>query len=158
MKKYQINIETERLILRNIIQEDKSFLMNLWTDPDVTEFMGGPRNIETLDPAIEDSINNPFEEEYDLWVLTDKFTGNPVGHCGLLDKEIEGKDEIEIIYVIDRNYQGKGYASEIAEGILDYAFNKNLSSVTALIKPANNISEKVAVKIGMKMEKKNYQS
>ena len=159
MKKYIINLKTDRLLLRNIKPEDKSFLLDLWTDPYVTEYMGGPRDLKSLNPALDENIKNPFTEEYDLWVLTEKSTSEPVGHCGLLKKKIKDISEIEIIYVIAEKYQGKGYASEIAAGIADYAFReKKLSSITALIKPGNTVSEKVAVKIGMYLENKIIRS
>ncbi len=38
-KKYEIYLETERLILRNVSESDKDFLINLWTIPEVTEYM-----------------------------------------------------------------------------------------------------------------------
>ena len=41
-------LETERLLLRYMKPEDIPCLVNLWTDPDVTRFMNGPRDIATL--------------------------------------------------------------------------------------------------------------
>jgi len=40
----------------------------------------------------------PSAEQYDLWPVVEKETGQVVGHCGLLDKEIEGITEIELNY------------------------------------------------------------
>ena len=142
------------MLLRNILPEDKNFVIDLWTDPDVTKYMGGPRNIDKLKLSIEDNINNPFQYEYDLWIVVDKSTQNPVGHCGLLEKEVEGIEEIEVIYVINKEFWGKGYATEIANVLITYAFEeKKTDSVIALIKPQNEASEKVAVNAGMKLEK-----
>ena len=153
-RKFIINIESERLLLRNILPEDRDFIIRLWTDPEVTEYMGGPRDISRMEEGVDNNIRKPFQEEYDLWVLVEKSSGKPVGHCGLLSKDVEGISEVEVIYVISREYWGNGYATEIAGSLISYAFEeKKLESVIALIKPMNRASEKVAVKAGMKLEK-----
>ena len=151
---YIVNIESSRLLLRNILPEDKNFLIDLWTNPVVTKYMGGPRERNKLEFDIEESINNPFQDEYDLWIVLEKLTQNPVGHCGLLKKEVEELEEIEVIYVIDQEFWSKGYTTEIAHALIDYAFReKRINSVIALIKPQNKASEKVAINAGMKLEK-----
>lgn len=151
---YRINLESERLLLRNLEPKDKDFIIKLWTNPNVAKYMGGPREKQKMDESVNESLADPFEYEYDLWTLIDKTTNEPVGHCGLLEKEVESKNEIEVIYVIDEPYWGKGFATEIAEALIQYAFNqKGLTRVIALIKPENKGSEKVALKCGMKLEK-----
>ena len=76
-----------------------------------------------------------------------------IGYCGLLEKEVDGKNEIEINYIFKPSAWGKGYAKEIGKGIIEYAFSeKKLERLIALIKPENKASEYVAKKIGMKYE------
>ena len=50
--------------------EDISTLGDLWTDADVTRFMGGPRQIESLMRNLEETAANPFTELFDcgLWL------------------------------------------------------------------------------------------
>ncbi len=153
-QEYSIDLESERLIIRNIIPADIDFIINLWTNPTVTEYMGGPRNIEQLKNSVLENIEEPFKDEFDLWILLNKSTGKLVGHCGLLEKEVDGAEEIEVIYVIDDRFWGNGFASEAAKMLISFAFNeKHLDSVIALIKPQNSNSQKVAVKSGMAMDK-----
>jgi len=153
-KNYVINIESNRLLLRNILPKDKNFIIDLWTNSDVTEYMGGHRDRNKMNIDVQENIDNPFQDEYDLWILVDKATETSIGHCGLLKKDVEGIDETEVIYVIDIKFWGKGYATEIAHMLIDYAFKvKKLNSVIALIKPQNTASEKVASNIGMRLEK-----
>lgn len=171
MNNYILSLETERLLLRNLEPGDKEFLLRLWTDPEVTRFMGGPRDRASLLQALEGNIRQPFREEYDLWIVTEKISGEPVGHCGLLEKAVEAEEgrrkaegvkegrrkvekEIEVIYVIAKEYWGRGYATEIAGKLMEYAFTKkHLNRVIALIKPANKASEQVARKCGMGFER-----
>ncbi len=147
-------LETRRLLLRSIQPSDLPFLVKLWSDPDVTRFMGGPRHTDELEKGFAEDLQNPTPGNYDLWPVLEKATGQPIGHCGLLDKEVDGVIEIELVYVIDRQAWGKGFASEIATALKNYAFeNLKLSRLIALIEPDNGASERVAIKVGMTLEK-----
>lgn len=147
-------LETDRLQLRYMLPEDIPPLVALWTDPDVTRFMGGPRNVETLTEDLLNTVKNPLAESFDLWPLVEKCSREVIGHCGVMDKDVEGGTEYEIIYVLMKRVWGKGYATEIAHGLIDYAYYvRNLNRVISLIEPENKASERVALKMGMKMER-----
>ena len=145
---------TERLCLRRIQISDISTLIDLWCDPEVTKYLGGPRDRDKIKPLFEEDAENPFAYEYDLWPVEEIQTNELVGYCGLLEKEVDGRNEIEINYIFKPTAWGKGFAQEIGKGIIEYAFNeKKLERLIALIKPGNEASEHVAKKIGMKYEK-----
>jgi ribosomal-protein-alanine N-acetyltransferase len=147
-------LETERLLLRYMTPEDIQSLVDLWTDADVTYFMGGPREIKTLTQNLEETTANPLAEPYDLWPVVEKSTGKVIGHCGLLDKDVDGTKEFELVYVLAKSVWGKGYATEIARALRDYAFTFcGLTRLIALIEPENVASEKVAVNAGMRFVK-----
>jgi RimJ/RimL family protein N-acetyltransferase len=154
MSNQNIILLTDRLCLRRIQVSDISTLVDLWCDPDVTKHLGGPRDREKIKPLFEEDLKNPFANEYDLWPVEEIQTNEVIGYCGLLEKEVEGKNEIEINYIFQPSAWGKGYAQEIGKGIIEYAFNvKKLERLIALIKPETKASEFVAKKIGMKYEK-----
>ncbi|HUX22619.1 MAG TPA: GNAT family N-acetyltransferase [Spirochaetia bacterium] len=150
MKDEKVILETKRLILRHPLESDIEPLVALWCDPEVTRHLGGPRDQTAIRESLEQAVQSPFPEEYDLWAAVDRKSGKVVGHCGLLDKEIEGKTEIELVYVIAHAFWGKGYATEIAQALESYAFDElGLERLVALIEPENKVSEKVAAKVGM---------
>lgn len=147
-------LETERLVLRYQQPSDVAALAELWTDPEVTEHMGGPRDRAKLLSALEETAKHPRAEPDDLWPVVEKDSGEVVGDCGLLDKEVEQRQEIELVYVIRRASWGRGYATEMAEGIKRHAFERlGLRRLIALIEPGNVASERVAIKVGMRLEK-----
>jgi [ribosomal protein S5]-alanine N-acetyltransferase len=149
-----IILETDRLLVRRQQTGDIPFLADLWSDPEATRYLGGPRDRDWLQTVFEETAADPFAEQYDLWPVVEVETGQVVGHCGLLDKEVEGKTEIELTYVLSPAVWGKGYATEIGQAIKQYAFEKmRLERLIALIEPDNQQSEKVAVKLGMSFEK-----
>jgi ribosomal-protein-alanine N-acetyltransferase len=81
-------------------------------------------------------------------------THRVIGHCGLLDKEVEGHAEIELVYVLAADSWGRGYATEIAIALRDYAFRElGLRRLISLIEPENIASMRVAEKAGMAFEK-----
>jgi ribosomal-protein-alanine N-acetyltransferase len=148
-------LETKRLILRRMEPHDIPFLMELWTNPDVTKYMGGPREADWLRRELESSLDASSPDEFDLWPVAEKQTGSLVGDCGLLEKEVEGNPEIELNYVLSPAAWGKGYATEIGRAIIAWAFSaKHLGRVIALIDPDNHASERVAKRLGMRLERK----
>jgi len=150
----RIIIETERLVLRVQQASDVPALINLWLDPLAMRYMGGPRHKDQLQSEFDKVSLQPFAERYDLWPLIEKVTGRVIGHCGLLCKDVEGVSEIELVYLIEPAAWGQGYASEIGQALISYAFERlNLKRLIALIEPDNKASERVAVKLGMSFEK-----
>ena len=144
--------EADRLLIRSIQEIDIESLAILWTDPKVTYYMGGPRNYEEVIKSLKEDIQ--AKRDFDLWSVIEKETDQVIGHCGIIDKEVDSKKEYEIVYVIAKSAWGKGYATEAATGIKDYASKQlGLGRIIALIDPDNTRSERVAVKIGLIYEK-----
>jgi len=136
-----MEIKTDRLIIRSIQEADVESLAALWTDPDVTHYMGGPRNYEEVLKSLREDAKLNLQPDFDLWTVIEKGTGQIIGHCGIIDKDVEGKREYEIIYVLAKSSWGKGFATEVAISIRDHAFNQlGLKRLIALIDPDNRQS------------------
>ena len=147
-------LETERLWLRRIQMDDVEFLVELWTDSDVTRYAGGPRDKDWLRNLLEETAQNPFAEKYDLWMTLEKAGGQRVGHVGLLEKEIEGAIEYDYGYFLMPSFWGRGYATEICKAVMHYGREVlGLRRMVAMIDPMNAASQNVALKLGMKLER-----
>jgi len=154
VERSSIILETERLILRRQQVSNITPLVDLWTDPEVTRYMGSPRDRDWIQSAFEETAQSPYAEQFDLWPVIEKETDRVVGDCGLLEKEVEGKSEIELVYVLTPSAWGKGYATEMAQAIKRFAFEAmDVKRLIALIEPENEASERVAIKVGMHLEK-----
>ena len=145
-----IHIRTDRLLLRPLRDGDAQPLARMWSDPDVTEFMGGPRDYNEVERSIEEDLAaRPRPMLGDLWPLVEIETGEVIGHCGLLEKEIDGQHEVEVVYVLVHRAGVKGIATEIARALVRYAFDVlSVVRVVALIDPTNVASARVAEKAG----------
>lgn len=141
---------TRRLLLRHPEPQDLEFLVGLWSDPEMTRFTGGPRDRDFLAREFSAQIAGP-PQQYDLWVLCDRATGEPVGQAGFLEKTLEDGPAIEINYYIRPDRQRLGLGAEIAARLLGFAFEeRDLVSVVAIIDPENEASSRVAQRIGLR--------
>ena len=151
-----IILETPRLILRHLEMADLPELYSLYKDPEIRRyFPDGVLNYEDTKAELEWYLNgHPQYPELGLWATVHKESGKFIGRCGLLAWEIDDKLEIEIAYLLDKNFWQQGLATEAANGILSYAFEKlNLTRLICLVDPDNIASQKVAQRIGMKLER-----
>ena len=86
-----------------------------------------------------------------LWIIEEKETKEPLGQSGIVLQNVEGQTELEIGYMLKRSAWGKGYAVEAAKGCLAYGFDEmKVRRMVSLIRPDNEASVKVAMKMGMK--------
>lgn len=147
-------IETRRLLLRELQISDAAPLARIWSDPDVTLFMGGPRDEARLRQDLEVEAKAAAPAEIGLWPVVEKASGKVIGHCGLLEKQVDGQEEVELIYVFGKPAWGHGYGAEAAIAIREYAFEQlGQRRLIALIDPENEASERVALKAGFHYEK-----
>ena len=150
-------LETKRLLLRHLVIEDLDELFALYRDPEIRRYF--PEGVLTREETREElewhMNGHPEHPELGLWATVHKETGKFIGRCGLLPWGIDGRLEVEIAYLLDRNYWGQGLATEATRGILQYGFEKlNLPRLICLIDTENFASQKVAQKIGMTLERK----
>lgn len=152
----KIILETKRLILRHQVLQDLDALWALYCDPEITKYIpDAPRSRDEAREELEWHMNgHPRFPELGLWATIHKETGRFIGRCGLLPWTIDGQQEVEVAYTIARDYWGQGLATEAAQAILQYGFEKlNLSRLISVIEAENIASQKVAEKIGMTFER-----
>lgn len=149
-------LETERLILRHLVPEDLDDLFALYRDPEIRRyFPDGTLTYQQTKKELEWFLNgHPKHPELGLWATLLKEENRFIGRCGLLPWTIEGQFEVEVAYLIDKRYWGRGLATEAAQGIVRYAFEVlNLSRLISLINRENLPSIRLAERIGMRLEK-----
>ncbi len=150
-------LETPRLILRRQVMSDLDALWELYCDPEVTKYIpDAPKTRAEAAEELEWFLNgHPRHPELGLWATVLKENNRFIGRSGLLPWTIDGRDEVEVAYTIAREYWGKGLATEVAGAIVRYAFDTlGLTRLICLPEPENIASQRVAEKIGMRLEKK----
>jgi len=149
-----MQIETERLLIRSLEIADASPLAAIWSDLNVTQHMGGPRDSADIRLDLEEEARTGTQAEIALWPVVEKASGRVIGHCGFLEKDVDDRSETELIYILALDSWGQGYATEAASALRDYAFEQlGLRRIIALIDPENSASVRVAENIGMRCER-----
>ena len=150
-------LQASRLLLRVPGEEDADFMLKLFSDPNVNRFLlsSRPYSREIILEGIARFQACHSANKFSRWILQLKSNGEPVGHAGLLVKEIESVPELEIGYALKPSAWGKGYAFEAAAATLEYAFAKlGRDRVVAITHPENRASIRLAERIGMVNERK----
>jgi len=151
-----IVLQTPRLTLRHLEPSDLQPLFELYRDPEVRRYF--PDGTRTLDETREELEwflhGHPRHPELGLWATVERASGAFLGRCGLLPWTIDGVDEVELAYLIDRRRWGEGLATEAARGIVAHAREAlGLERLIVLVTPGNDASARVAVKAGMAFER-----
>jgi ribosomal-protein-alanine N-acetyltransferase len=145
------------MLLRRLLPEDLDALYALYRDPEIRRYFpeGTLTYAETREELEWFLYGHPRRPELGLWATIYKETGAFIGRCGLLPWTIDGREEVEVAYLLDKAYWGQGLATEAAGAIADYAHNTfGLKRLICLIDEENRASQRVAEKIGMRFESK----
>lgn len=151
-----IILETKKLILRHLVPNDLDRLFALYSDAEVRRYIPeGTLTYEETKEELEWFLNgHPEHPELGLWATIHKESNRFIGRCGLLPWMIDQRPEVEVAYMLAKEYWGQGLGTEAASAILDYGFQQlQLPRLICLIDRENSASIKVALNIGMTFEK-----
>ncbi len=151
-----VQIETERLTLREITSDDADLIVDLFCDSKTMDSYRGALTPQESRVWVEAVIASWREKSYGYWVLFLKDTDTFIGTAGLCDQEIDGKLEAEAGYVIQHRYWGQGFASEISNACYDFALNRtDLDRVVTIIDPRNGAAIHLAERYGLSFLKQS---
>lgn len=145
-------IETERLRIRKFIPTDITQLYKLLSNSDVMRFsVAGPMTLEQTKKFVEDTIKSYDKSQLAMWAVELKENSILIGITGFFTVNTQQGLEHEIGYRFLPEYQGQGFATEAANAVKQFAFDKiKIRKFLAFIVPENVVSIKVAEKIGMR--------
>lgn len=138
-------LRTERLILTPAVESDAAFVLELLNDPGWLRNIGD-RGVRSLDDArayIRDRLGQS------LWLVARDATGEPLGMCGLVEREV--LDSPDLGYAFLERHSGKGYATEAAAAVLAHVREvMRLPKLAAITDPDNKPSQRVLEKLGFR--------
>jgi len=145
-------IETERLLLREIMPEDAAAVLRIFGDSEVTRYYDLD-TYTTLDQAREliDFFDESFELERAIrWGIALKDTDDLIGTCGYVwIRQFRG----EIGYDLMREHWRNGYMSEALDAILEFGFDSlKLNRIEALVMTENTASSGLLRSLGFAEE------
>lgn len=145
-------LDTARLTLRGHRASDLDDVLALWSDPEVTRYIGGKTsNREEVWARLLRYIGHWAFAGYGFWIVCERATGRFVGEVGMADfkRELsvsfEGAPEAG--WVLAPSAQGRGYATEAMSAALAWNAARHPRTV-CLIDLDNAPSRRVAAKLG----------
>ncbi|MBM7844146.1 GNAT family N-acetyltransferase [Herpetosiphon giganteus] len=145
-------IRTARLVIRQFTLADGPFVMQLVNQPSWLQWIGN-RNVHTLNDAETYISSGPMAmyQRYGVGLCGVELAGTLIGMAGLIKRTPEA--EIDLGYAFLPEYWGQGYASEVAQALLNYAITTlKLPRIIATTHLENKQSIKVLERIGMHFE------
>ncbi|MEO7966229.1 MAG: GNAT family N-acetyltransferase [Gemmatimonadaceae bacterium] len=147
-------IETPRLVLRRLTEEDAPFINVLLNQPSFIENIGD-RGVRSTDDAVNYLRQGPMasyaRHGFGLLLTSLRADGTPIGICGILKRDT--LEDPDIGYALIPEFWGAGYAREAAEAVIDEARRLfNFRRIVATTSLDNVSSIRVLEKMGFRFD------
>ena len=140
-----MKIETEKLIIRNFELKDEKDLCEYMLQRINTKFESYPDF--TQEKAKEEIVFRSKSDEF--FAIELKEIHKVIGNIYLGKRDFNTR---ELGYVLNENYQNKGYGSRASKAMIEFAFKRGVHRIYAECTPQNTCSWKVMDKIGLTRE------
>ena len=148
----KVILETDRLLLREYVEEDADAFFKLNSDPEVLRFVPDKRLLN-VEQARQILIDHPIADYrkygFGRGACILKSTGEQIGFAGL--KYLEELGEVDVAFRLMRSHWGLGLATEAALAAVRFGFaDLDLKRIIGLVMPDNIASVRVLEKAGLR--------
>lgn len=148
-------LKTQRLVIRPHRPEDFDGFYDFLSDPEATKYISFSNEERTREGsrAFFEEIIATYETQHPVFGLAieEQATGAYVGFCGLVS--LEHQLGAELFYVLLPAYRRQGYAKEMLQGLLAYAFDTlQVGRLVCFVSPENQPGIQTVTSIGMEDE------
>lgn len=142
-------IETDRMLIRGFTKDDALWAYKIWNDPEMGKYLPDEAKPEIDYEYLKELETLGDDEECCYLIPVLKDTSERVDTCSFMMSE-DGKT-YDIAYCVHQKLWNKGYATEIATGLIAYARKQGAKKVTIYVAQDNIASNQVAKKCGGKI-------
>ena len=145
-------LETDRLFLREYVEDDAEAFFQLNSDPEVLRFVPD-KGLLNVEQARQILVDHPIADYrkygFGRGACILKKTGEQIGFAGL--KYLEEFGEVDLAFRLMRAYWGMGLATEAALASVRFGFaDLGLKRIIGLVMPENKASVRVLEKAGLR--------
>lgn len=148
-------LESKRLILRQLTMHDAEFYLRNFSDPTTIELtcFEGPKDLEAAKEELREyCIDNFLNNTGIRWGITLKDNRTLIGTCGIY-KWMKSHYHAEIGYDLLPEYRKRGIMTEAMTAAIDYIFGElGLNRIYAYIDPRNIASMALVERLGFVKE------
>jgi len=143
-----IIFETERLLVRRHTEQDKDNFFSIHGSEQVMRYIRPAKTKGECDEFLLQVIAYCEKERLlGRWAVENKISKEFIGGFALIP--VDGKDQMQLGYALLPQHWGKGYATELTFGGLDYVFTQTaIDPIYAYTETGNLPSQKVLLKTG----------
>jgi len=154
-----IEIQTDRLIIRQWNKNDYSVFAKMNADQDVMKFYPDILTLKQSDDMAQKIEDEIALKGWGFWAIELKEKNSFIGFAGLHEPgyKLPMSPCIEIGWRLAKQYWGNGYATEAGEAALDTAFVKlELTEIYSFASISNYKSQAVMERLNMTNTHKNF--
>ncbi len=144
-------ITTTRLVLRPFTLEDTDPLHQILNQDGVLQYFpkSDPPPRDRVEKLINHQLKHWGEHGYGWWAVEQRQKPGLMGWCGL--QFLPETQEIEVGYLLGRDFWGQGFATEAAWASLHFGFEalKMQNDIIGIVHPENIASRRVLEKLGL---------
>jgi len=148
----KVILETDRLLLREFVEDDAESFFKLNNYPEVVRFVPD-KPLLNVEQARQTLIDHPIADYrrygFGRGACILKSTGEQIGFAGL--KYLDELGEVDVAYRLLPAHWGQGLATEVALASVHYGFAAlGLKRIIGLVMPKNIASVRVLEKTGLR--------
>ena len=148
----KVILETDRLLLREFVEDDAESFFKLNNYPEVLRFVPD-KPLLNVEQARQTLIDHPIADYrrygFGRGACILKSTGEQIGFAGL--KYLDELGEVDVAYRLLPAHWGQGLATEVALASVRYGFAAlGLKRIIGLVMPKNIASVRVLEKTGLR--------
>lgn len=140
--------ETDRLIIRLPVEDDRRRFVELFTDEAFTVFSDGVHDVDSANVRFDRMVALAGAVPYAKQPVIEKATGVIIGYTGVGTVVLDGLDRLEWGWRLASEARGRGYATEATAAMLDVADAHDDGEMLCIIATDNAPSRRVADKVG----------
>jgi len=144
------DIETERLLLRPLREDDRQAMVDIHTDPRTNRFHPDPPDVAKASEQVTVWLAHWAEHGFGYRAVTELGGTQVIGLTGVRIREFHGEKVLNLGYRFRPEAWGKGYAVEAGRAVLDWCARELPSTpVLASVSVDNKPSLRVAERLGL---------
>jgi len=148
-------IETDRLFIRSFRRTDAGFAISIWNDKEMGEYLPDEA-MENIEESYVRQVESLGDSSDCCYLISEsKETMARIGTCSFIPSE-DGS-VYDIAYCVHKKYWHRGYATEMAKGMIEYARQHGAKKITVVVNQENAASNAIVKKLGfVKVGEKTY--
>jgi RimJ/RimL family protein N-acetyltransferase len=152
-------IETARTFIRPYAEADVALIAPIFADPITMMFWPQPLSEDAVAAWVRRASTSFPATGLGRMLIELRDGGTPIGDCGIVEAEINGRREFDLGYIIHHPYWRQGYGVECARACLEYGIHTlGLRRIVANMAHDHTGSARVAERLGMRREASFYNS